>query len=193
MNMTRMEKLFVNSRSHSTSVARKAMRMLDRIPVRRGDRYLDVGCGNGAAPLAIARATGLDVTGVDADPAQIEIARHASNGTAIRFLNADATRLPFDDHAFDIVSTNKTMHHIPDWEQAFREMARVLKPGGYFLFGDFIGPEWLASLLKRITGAACATTKKLDWLTRENHLTIVAQSKHIVFFTAVWQRKNITP
>src|SRR4029077_14781759 len=51
----------------------------------------------------------------------------AGQRPGIRFLSADATSLPFDDGYFDIVATNKTTHHIPNWKQAVNEMIRVLK------------------------------------------------------------------
>jgi ubiquinone/menaquinone biosynthesis C-methylase UbiE len=58
----------------------------------------------------------------------------------VRFQVAEATNLPFADDEFDLVYTNKTTHHIPDWPQALAEIARVLKPGGRLLYSDFVAP-----------------------------------------------------
>ena len=46
---------------------------------------------------------------------------------------ADAERMPYDDNTFDVVVGHAVLHHIPDVEQAMREMLRVLKPGGRFV------------------------------------------------------------
>lgn len=63
-----------------------------------------------------------------------------------RFLTLDGTKLPFEDSEFDLVATNKVMHHVPRWREAVAEMIRVLKPGGYFICTDLVYPGWLAAL-----------------------------------------------
>ena len=47
---------------------------------------------------------------------------------------ADAERMPYDDDTFDLVVGHAVLHHIPDLDTAFREVLRVLKPGGRFVF-----------------------------------------------------------
>jgi ubiquinone/menaquinone biosynthesis C-methylase UbiE len=47
---------------------------------------------------------------------------------------ADAERIPYDDDSFDLVVGHAVLHHIPDVPAAFREVLRVLKPGGRFVF-----------------------------------------------------------
>ena len=109
MKMTDFEKRLVNAGRHSRRVAATAVRRLNVVPTRPGQRLLEVGCGNGAAALHVARTLRLAVTGVDVDPDQIALARAAAGSQpGVQFQLADATRLPFDDGAFDIVSTNKT-------------------------------------------------------------------------------------
>jgi ubiquinone/menaquinone biosynthesis C-methylase UbiE len=122
-------------------VAREAVLRVRDLNPQPGQRLLDVGCGNGAAPLRLARVLGLDVVGVDVDRAQVGAATLAAVNTPnARFVIADATDLPFPNGRFDYVYTNKTTHHIHDWEQAIVEMARVLKPGGHLIFSDFVAP-----------------------------------------------------
>jgi len=60
----------------------------------------------------------------------------------VRFLAVDGMALPFTGQEFHVISTSKVMHHIPDWEGAFAEMARVLKPGSRRLFCKFVVPMW---------------------------------------------------
>ena len=78
MQMTSLEKRFVNNPGHSRAVAEEAVRRLRHLPVQSSWSYLDVGCGNGAAALAIADAFGVHVVGVDVDPQQIALARAAA-------------------------------------------------------------------------------------------------------------------
>lgn len=92
---------------------------------------------------------GLRVAGVDLDPAQIELARRAAgNRTGVSFVAASATELPFATGRFDIVSTNKTLHHVPEWWLALDEITRVVAPGGYVVFADLSVPIALAPLLR---------------------------------------------
>ena len=65
MKMGKLEKLFVNNAGHSESVARQTEQMLRHVTVQPGQKYLDVGCGNGAAPIYVAQTFDLNVTGVD--------------------------------------------------------------------------------------------------------------------------------
>jgi ubiquinone/menaquinone biosynthesis C-methylase UbiE len=57
----------------------------------------------------------------------------------------DATRLRFHDAEFHIVASSVATHHIPGWERAFSEMVRVLRPGGFLIYADFMFPSWLNS------------------------------------------------
>jgi ubiquinone/menaquinone biosynthesis C-methylase UbiE len=153
MRMTRFEKRFVNNNGHSRRVAEEAVRRLRRLPVARGWSYLDVGCGNGAAALLVAETFGVRVVGVDVDPQQIALARGAAADRAdALFATADATRLPFADGLFDIVATNKTTHHVPQWPLALAELRRVLKSQGYLVYADLTAPSWLAWVLKPFAG-----------------------------------------
>jgi cyclopropane fatty-acyl-phospholipid synthase-like methyltransferase len=92
MRMKPIEKQFVNSARHSERVAEQAEQLVRVADPQAGQRLLDVGCGNGAAPIHLANTFGLDVTGVDVDPEQIALAASTDHAAA-RFLVADATRL----------------------------------------------------------------------------------------------------
>jgi ubiquinone/menaquinone biosynthesis C-methylase UbiE len=155
MRMTRIERRFVNDIGHSRKVAEEAVRRLRHVPVQPNWSYLDVGCGNGAAALRVAGTFGIHVVGVDVDPQQIALARSAAGDrTDALFTTADVTCLPFDDGRFDIVATNKTTHHVPQWLSAIAEMRRVLKPQGYLVYADLKTPSWLAWVMKPLAGHA---------------------------------------
>jgi SAM-dependent methyltransferase len=107
-------------------------RALDEVqpPPRRA---LDLGTGTGAAALAVARRfPDAEVVGIDLADSMIEAARRKSD--RVRFEVADAAALPFEDGAFDLV-THANM--IP----FFDELARVVAPGGYVVFGFSGGSE----------------------------------------------------
>jgi SAM-dependent methyltransferase len=147
MKMGKVEKLFVNSANHTKQVAQNAERLLSYANPQPQQRYLDLGCGNGAAPIYLAQKYNLLATGVDVDYEQIEAATAASVGVMnVRFLTLDGVELPFADQEFDIVSTFKVTHHIANWQDALAELARVLKPGGYFVYSDIVVPRWVASI-----------------------------------------------
>ena len=131
----------MNNTRHSNRVVAETERRLRNVDPHPGQRLLDVGCGNGAAPIHISRTFGLTVIGVDVDPDQIQAAASAAVGQPdVHFQVADATALPFPGAEFDLVYTNKTTHHIRDWRRVVAEMARVLKPGGRLVYSDFAAP-----------------------------------------------------
>jgi ubiquinone/menaquinone biosynthesis C-methylase UbiE len=105
----------------------------------RGDeRAVDVGCGAGALALALAPFIG-EVVGVDRIPELLVLARERAPANA-SFVEGDATQLPFEDAAFDLVGTLRTLHHMPRPELVLAELARVARPGGQVLVIDQIAP-----------------------------------------------------
>ena len=95
-------------------------------------RVLDVGCGEGQiSRLAVARGAEV-VVGVDPTWAQVEVATARAGGA--RYARSGAGALPFRDGAFDAVVACLVFEHIRDVDDAIAEVARVLEPGGRFLF-----------------------------------------------------------
>ncbi|MFW6599544.1 class I SAM-dependent methyltransferase [Propionibacteriaceae bacterium Y2011] len=96
-------------------------------------RSLEIGAGTGFFTLNLMQA-GLITEGhvSDISPGMVQAARQnaARLGLHVEGRVADAETLPYDDDTFDLVTGHAVIHHIPDVELAFREMARVLKPGG---------------------------------------------------------------
>ena len=100
-----------------------------------GGQLLDIGCGGGYLSEEFARL-GLQTTGIDLSPNSIQAAKsHArQQGLDIRYQVGAATEIDFQDHQFDIVSCCDVLEHIDNWPDAIREISRVLRPGGLFLF-----------------------------------------------------------
>ena len=95
-------------------------------------RILDVGCGTGdlTARLRAELTTEL-VAGCDFSAGMLEQA--AARTRAVRWLQGDATRLPFKDASFEAVVSTEAFHWFPDPNAALREFNRVLSPGGRLL------------------------------------------------------------
>lgn len=94
-------------------------------------RMLELGCGPGAMTQSLARwYPNADITAIDLDSAFIEFAAHKAPG--LRFIEADATALPFEDGEFDVTISNTVQEHIAP-ERFFGEQHRVLKRGGVCL------------------------------------------------------------
>jgi ubiquinone/menaquinone biosynthesis C-methylase UbiE len=189
VKMTKFEKFFVNSDHRSRRVAEYAEKMLRLAGFAPGQSYLDFGCGNGAAAIRLASRLGLNVTGIDVDPEQIEVARERSGqNTNVRFLAVDGTKLPFGDNEFDFVATHMVTHHIPDWQDALQQMLRVLKPNGFLIYKDFALPKWFASLGKKIRGLGYLTAEDLNRFAQENHLAVVHLARSFNKYEAVWRK-----
>jgi SAM-dependent methyltransferase len=107
-----------------------------------GAQVLEVGCGPGHLSIRLARH-GLEVTGLDLDPAMIARARantdRAGNrgGRRPSFLVGDVAALAFPDRSFDLVVSTLSMHHWADPTAGLTEIGRVLRPGGRALVWDF--------------------------------------------------------
>jgi 2-polyprenyl-6-hydroxyphenyl methylase/3-demethylubiquinone-9 3-methyltransferase len=100
-----------------------------------GLRVLDIGCGGGFLPEEFA-ALGCQVTGVDPSPVSIDAARaHAAGrGLRIDYRVGPGEELPVPDAAFDVACCCDVLEHVPDLDRVISETARVLKPGGLYLF-----------------------------------------------------------
>lgn len=105
-------------------------RLLSRmIDFRPGETLLDVGCGTGWFTRRFAVGDwgniAWNVTGVDTDIARLDFAR--AHGHGERYLEGDATALPFADSAFDVAVSVTALCFIDDWPRALAEMARVAR------------------------------------------------------------------
>lgn len=127
---------------------------------------LDLGCGNGAFTLELARHAEC-VHAVDVQPAMIEalVARLRSSGVTNVFPRiAPATHLPFNDATFDAALMISVLPMLHDCEAALAEVRRVLKPRGVLVIGeDLIEPEYV----REATTQRWAEAAGFRWLDRD--------------------------
>ncbi|MGO9830318.1 MAG: class I SAM-dependent methyltransferase [Myxococcaceae bacterium] len=110
-----------------------APRMLGDFTARPGMRVLDLGTGVGAMAAALARRhPGIELWGLDLRAAQLRQAKTLH--PVARYVQGDATRLPFPDASFDRVHASWVLEHIPQAAAVLREVHRILVPGGQCFF-----------------------------------------------------------
>jgi len=99
---------------------------------------LDAGCGAGLFSC-LAIETGAEVTGIDAAPGLLELARRRNPQN--NFIEGDLEDLPFADDHFDVVTGFNSFQYAGDFEKALLEAKRVLRPGGQLVIGIWDKPE----------------------------------------------------
>jgi 2-polyprenyl-6-hydroxyphenyl methylase/3-demethylubiquinone-9 3-methyltransferase len=118
-------------------------------------RVLDVGCGAGFLSNHLGRE-GFEVTAIDLSASSLDIARQADETKKVQYLQADAYELPFDNASFDVVTSTDFLEHVSEPQKVLREVARVVKPNGFFFFHTF-NRNWLSNLL---------VIKSLEWFVK---------------------------
>jgi ubiquinone/menaquinone biosynthesis C-methylase UbiE len=103
---------------------------VDRIGLDSDDRFLDLGCGLGAA-LEHAAITGAKIAGIDPSPSMVERAAERVPQAEVRLGSAES--IPFEDEAFTAAISVSTYHHWAEPEAGLEEVRRVLSPGGRLL------------------------------------------------------------
>ncbi len=126
----------------ASPLTRARSRVVGFANAAKGSKVLDVATGTGGQALAFARR-GYDTIGVDLSEAMLGIARRKNRYANARFEAADATRLRFEDAAFDVCTISFALHDMPITirEKVLKEMVRVTKPEGTILIVDYALPE----------------------------------------------------
>ncbi|MDE1820830.1 MAG: class I SAM-dependent methyltransferase [Euryarchaeota archaeon] len=149
----------------------RARRALDKLgpefALPSGARVLELGSGGGGMiALLHERFHPARLVGTDFDPAQVEAARRFLSGrwgslpSSVELRQADALALPFPDHSFDVVFAMMMLHHVEEHAahrgglvrrpQALREVQRVLRPGGQFVYSEMFQRHGVRKVLEEL-------------------------------------------
>ena len=118
--------------------------LVQRLDLKAGVNVIDVGCGLGGPARMMAALHGCDVVGIDINPAFIELATYLTERSMLagkaRFLVADAVEVPFAGGSFECAISQHVAMNIADRAGLYREIHRLLVPGGRFgLFDVVVG------------------------------------------------------
>lgn len=152
MKLNNIERLVVNNPLRRAGQFLEMQWFSRRLPVSQGATILEIGCGRGAGARLIDEKFGPHLLCLmDLDIKMISRARYylgAARAKYIGFLNASATALPFYQDTFDAIFGFGFLHHVVDWQQSIKEIARVLRRGGTYYMEELY-PEVYQNMVTR--------------------------------------------
>lgn len=144
---------------------------LNHAGLRAGETVLDLGSGAGFDVFLAAREVGPTgrVIGIDMTPEMIEKARANAKRAGIanvEFRRGQIEALPVEDASVDLVISNCVINLVPDKRAAYREIARVLRPGGRMLVSDVVLdarlPDFVTHSMAALTGCVAGAALRTD-------------------------------
>ena len=132
---------------------------LDVAAPREGETVVDLGCGRGADVLRAAELVGQRglAIGVDANESMLAVARAAAGGLPrVDFVRGDLAAVPLPTGHADVVVSDCAVNHAPDKGAVYREIHRLLRPGGRFAVSDVVAERPLPESVRRDPAAWAA-------------------------------------
>lgn len=129
----------------------------------RGKAVLEVSCGHGGGASWITRTMQpASYTGLDLNPTGVRFCQQRHTVPGLQFVQGDAQELPFADASLDAVVNVEASHCYPDFSRFLAEVARVLRPGGHFVYADFRFGAEIALWEKMIAAAPLQIVQTRD-------------------------------
>ncbi len=124
--------------------------LAEHLPLK-GKRVLEIGCGRGGGLSFLSKKHGpFHGTGMDLDRMAIKFCNRNHAKQDLDFQTGDAQNLPFEDNSADLILNVESSHRYPKFDHFLKEVHRVLKPGGSFLFTDFRYQHQIKSFFKSL-------------------------------------------
>jgi ubiquinone/menaquinone biosynthesis C-methylase UbiE len=164
------------------------------LPVRPGMRVLDVGCGTAGLGLAVSERVGVTgrVYGIDLSQTQVHYARRKTlaAGANVHLIRGSMDTMPFESNRFDSAVSSLAFHEVPAAVRrgTLREIARVLKPGGFFALVDWARPRWSLGGLAWLPFLLAVEYTHDNWY---NTYPALCQENGLVLSTDVFLRSAI--
>lgn len=165
-------------------IALEVATLIETLPSQA--RVLDVGCANGHATFAVARAIApTEMIGVDYSEPMIAAARSRlaaeGEGLPLSFEVADVKALPFEDDRFDAVTCTRVLINLPNWQeqrQGIEEMLRVCRPGGrVILLEAFYEPLQRLNAARMVAGLKPLSEHDFNRYLKEERLAAFLDEK----------------
>lgn len=142
--------------------------ILEKMALKPGDLFLDIGCGNGYAVRWAAEHVGPSgkATGVDLSPEMIALCQQQALHPVEQYQVANVEALPFDENTFDRILSVESIYYYPDIPKALAEVYRVLKPGGqYSAMVDFYRENPNSEIWQELMGVPMTYLSETDYQT----------------------------
>ena len=132
-------------KSHSDALVNLNKVMAGRAGIKKGDKILDAGCGQGGSSIWMAENFEVEVTGITLVPHQVKIAQKEANklglGERVHFFEKDYSQTHFADASFSVIWACESMCHAERKKDFYKEAFRLLKPGGRLVCADYFRSE----------------------------------------------------
>ena len=154
MKLNRIERWVVNNPFRAFEQWMEIAWMKKKMPLTPGGRVLDLGCGRGAGARNIVKAFQPSrLYALDLDIAMVQTANNylaPGDHDNISLMVGNALHLPFKDASLEAVFGFGFLHHVVQWRDALREVARVLKDGGVYFIEELYPALYQNFLTKRL-------------------------------------------
>ncbi len=158
--------------------ANRRAQLLIEVGKIKGDSFaLEIGCGTGLFTRKVFEATKCNIVAIDISDDLLKIAKEKLSTPSVDFRIGDAMNLDFPENKFDVVFGSSVLHHL-DMDKAYKEMFRVLKPGGRIVFAEpnMINPQILIQknipFIKKYLGDSPDETAIVRWKAKKELETL---------------------